>query len=108
MTPKKTITIIALVSVLVFVSGCLDANRKESAQQRWQRTMDKARVQAAQQSLEEGRLAYAERILEGHQSSDMKAPMTDEVLLLEARIHNENEQFAKAGSAIKSIEEMIY
>ena len=108
MTPKKTITIIALVSVLMFVSGCLESNRKESAQLRWQRTMDQARVQAAQQSLEEGRLAYAERILERRQSSGMKAPMTDEVLLLEARIHNEKEKFAKAGAMIKSIEEMIY
>ena len=108
MTPKKTITIIALVSVLMFVSGCLDSSRKESAQLRWQRTMDKARVQAAQQSLEEGRLAYAERILEGRQSSDMKAPLADEILLLETRIHNENEQFAKAGATTKSIEEMIY
>ena len=108
MTPKNTIMIIALVSVLMFVSGCLESSRKESAQLRWQRTMDQARVQAAQQSLEDGRLAYAERILEGRQSSDMKASMTNEILLLETRIQNENEQFAKAGTEIKSIEEMIY
>ena len=108
MTPKRTIMIIALVSVLMFVSGCLESNRKESAQLRWQRTMDQARLEAAQQSLDEGRLAYAGRILEGRQSSDMKAPMKKEVLLLETRIQNENEQFAKVGKEIKSIEEMIY
>ena len=108
MTPKNTIIIIALVSVLIFVSGCLESGRKESAQMRWQRTMDHARLEAAQQSLEEGRLVYAERVLEGRQSCDLKASTENEILELEARIQTESEQFAKADKEIKSIEEMIY
>lgn len=108
MTHKKVITIIAFVSVLMAVSGCTESSRKESAQLKWQRTMNQARLEAAQQSLEEGRLVYAERILKGRQSSGLKAPLENKALQLEARIQNENEQYAKAGTAIKSIEEMIY
>ena len=108
MAHKKMITLIAAVLVLVTVSGCLESDRKESAQLRWQRTMDQAKLEAAQQSLEQGQLAYAERILDECESSDPESPLANEVQQIRARVQHESNQYAKAGTEIKSIEEMIY
>ena len=108
MAHKKMITIIAAVLVLVTVSGCLESGRKESAQLRWQRTMDQAKLEAAQQSLEQGQLAYAEKILDECENSSPESPLASEVQQIRERVQHESNQYAKAGSEIKSIEEMIY
>jgi len=100
---------IAATLLVMTVSGCLDGNRKESAKLRWERTMDKARIQAAQQSFEEGRLVYAERILEDCQRcSDPQSPLSRQAQQILAKVHYENEQYAKAGHHITSIDDMIY
>jgi len=102
------ITFIAAVLVLVTVSGCLENDQKGSAHLRWQRTMDQARLEAAQQSLEQGRLAYAERILKECKHTDPESPLAVEAQQIRKRVQHESSQYAKAGEKIKSIEEMIY
>ena len=62
-------TIFILIAVCVFampvVCGCdAGGTRKESAAVRWEKTMDQVRVEAARESLAQGRYAYARRVLE--------------------------------------------
>lgn len=108
MTHAKNITLIALVSALVTLSGCLESGRNESAQLRWQRTMNQARLQAAQNSLQQGQLELAERLMEEHQATGPKAAVNEQARQVEAEIQHERKQFAKAGIEVKSIEEMVY
>lgn len=57
-----TLLLIAMVAMLT-TAGC-NGGRKASAQSRWEETMDEARVEAARQSMAEGRYEYAQRVLE--------------------------------------------
>jgi hypothetical protein len=109
MTYKNIMTIVSGILVLTVVSGCLDADRKESSRLRWQRTMDQARLQAAQQSLEEGRLTYAQHVLDGcEQCADPASDLAGQVEQLRARIYAEQNRYAKADNEAETPEEMTY
>lgn len=108
MVHKNFVIIVAAGLLLGCMCGCSDSSRKVSAQLRWQRTMDRARLQAAAQSLEEGRLTYAERILnECAQCSDPASDFAEQVTQLRARIRTERIRYAKA-DAQANPEEMTY
>jgi len=69
----KNSILIALLALLLLtpLAGCGESNsRTASAQRRWQRVIEQARLEAAQQSIEEGRLLYAVRLLEDLVESD--------------------------------------
>lgn len=107
MAIRNGITIIATVLLLVVISGC--NSREESAQLRWQRTMDQARLQAAQESFEDGQLTYAQRILrECNRCSDPKYPLAGQVQELMGRIEDEQKRYAIAGNQTEDPEEMAY
>ncbi|MBL7214122.1 MAG: hypothetical protein ISS71_00425 [Phycisphaerae bacterium] len=109
MAHRNIITLSAAVLVALMVSGCLDSSREQSTQLRWQRTMDQARLQAAQQGLQEGRLVYAQRILkECDQCSDPKSPLAEQMEQILAKIQSEHNHYAKAGQEIAGIEDMTY
>ena len=109
MAYRKMMTIITVVLLVTVVSGCGSGSRKHSAQLRWERTMDQARVEAARQSFEEGRLVYAERVLkECRQCSDPKSPLAGEAQQILAKVQLENERYAAAGQLPQSIEDMTY
>lgn len=61
----KKMTKVVLAAVIGMVlSGCaMEARRSDASQRRWQRTMDQARLEAARTSIDQGNLAYAERVL---------------------------------------------
>jgi hypothetical protein len=108
MVHKNFIIIVAAGLLLGCVCGCSDGSRKLSAQLRWQRTLDQARLQAAAKSLQEGRLAYAERILnECAQCSDPASDFAEQVTQLRSRIRSERIRYAKA-DAQANPEEMTY
>jgi Tfp pilus assembly protein PilF len=92
MQTKLYIMIIAVLAMAT-LSGCLDSARKESAQSRWQRTMDKARLQAAHESVEQGNLAYAQKVLEDCVESNSSVSADAQVML--AQIQNDRQQYAK-------------
>ena len=53
------------------MTGCSESNNRiSSAERRWERVMEKARIEAAQESIEQGRLEYAVRLLEDLAESD--------------------------------------
>jgi len=106
---QKITLVIAAGLLLVTVCGCLESSRKESAQMRWQRTMDQARLAAAQQSIEDGRLAYAERILsECGQNSDPASDVARQVEQLRSRIQTQRQQYAKADDETVNHDQMTY
>lgn len=71
MAQKKIILIAAAALVVLSLAGCGESsNRTSSAERRWDRVMEKARIEAAQQSIEQGRLEYAIRLLEDLVESD--------------------------------------
>ena len=68
---KRHILVIAAAFVVLALTGCSESNnRTSSAERRWGRAMEKARIEAAQQSIEQGRLQYAIRLLEDLVESD--------------------------------------
>jgi Tfp pilus assembly protein PilF len=71
MTHTKIILIAATAIAILSLAGCGESsNRVSSAQRRWDRVMEKARIEAAQQSIEQGRLEYGVRLLEDLIESD--------------------------------------
>lgn len=72
----RNITIILLaVSALVLAvaSGCdVGGSRKQGAAMRWEQTMDQVRLDAARESLAQGRLEYARKVLEPCMKSPQK------------------------------------
>ena len=65
MTCQKYILTAVVALVALSLAGCSEtSNRSSFAEQRWDRAMEKARIEAAQLSIEQGRLEYAVRLLE--------------------------------------------
>lgn len=64
MKTQKMILVLMAVTLVLCVTGCFENNRQEAAQLRWQNTIDQARLEAAQASIEHGQLAYAQKVLE--------------------------------------------
>jgi Tfp pilus assembly protein PilF len=62
----KTFTHILLAAGVLALAavGCDNGGRKQSAQLRWEEKMDNVRIEAARQSLAQGRYEYAQRVLE--------------------------------------------
>lgn len=72
---RKLTTIMVLIAaavVLTAVSGCSCNNKQSAAEARWERTMESARLDAARQSLAQGRYEYAKRVLEPCVNSPQK------------------------------------
>lgn len=109
MAHKSSILIIAAGLLLITLCGCLDSTRKESSQLRWQRRMDRVRLQAAAQSVDEGRLIYAERVLnECGQCSDPTSDVAVQVEQLRVRIQAERNRYAKLDSQPANPDQMTY
>jgi len=63
---KSTLLLMATVAFLMLASaGCdMGQSRTRSAATRWERTLETARFEAAQESLAQGRYAFARKVLE--------------------------------------------
>ena len=64
MNKKDIILLLAIAAVVFLLSGCTETSRKDAAERRWQRTIDQARIEAAETSFERGDVGYAKKILE--------------------------------------------
>lgn len=92
---KKLTTILfaAFVLVLIAAAGCdVNASRKQSAQKRFEESMNQARMEAARQSLAQGRYAYARKVLEPCLNS---ARQHDDAERLMARIQAVDQVYAQ-------------
>ena len=93
----KTYRVLFLTLAAVFVlmlAGCQEGAQTASAQRRWDRVMEQARIEAAQESIDQGRLAYAKRILEDMVKSN--SDFADQARQLLELVESLNQQFAAA------------
>ncbi len=91
---QNVILIAASILVLLFVSGCSETSRKAAAQRRWDRTLEQARIEAAQAGIEQGRLAYARHILEDCIESESSCAEQAAVML--DQLQQTEQRFAQA------------
>lgn len=88
---RITITFVALFFVLIMVSGCTKDNT--AASQRWQNTLDEARLQQARNDIVQGRYEQARYLLEPVSESCSKYSGQAQLLLDEV---NAKPQYASA------------
>lgn len=91
---RTIILLLAALLVISTLSGCVDSARKESAHNQWERKLNQARLMAAQKSMDEGNLAYAQRLLEPCTGAD--AAISEQATVMMAKIDTARQQFAKA------------
>ena len=78
---KKYILLAVLLSVVLLQVGCNGTTRTQVAHRRFDRVMEQARIDAALESIERGRLQYAIRLLEDLvESGSAFAPQAEEIL----------------------------
>jgi len=100
---KKYILVTAAVFVVLALAGCSESsNRVSSAERRWDRAMEKARIEAAQQSIEQGRLQYAIRLLEDLVESD--SAFADQARQILEQLKTATQEIAQARAGNASIE----
>lgn len=96
MNTQKFIIFIAIGAMVLTLAGCQEGSRRDSAQRKWDRVMEQARIEAAQESIQQGRLAYAKRILQDVIRSD--SDFSDQARQLLELVEELNQQFTAARS----------
>ena len=86
MNSKHYILFAVVLGLVIVLTGCGECSRSRSAQRRWDRAIEQARIDAAMQSIEEGRLQYAIRILEDLVESGSAFSDQAENILKELRV----------------------
>jgi Tfp pilus assembly protein PilF len=103
MAQKKIILIAAGALAVLSLAGCGESSsRVSSTQRRWDRVMEKARLEAAQQGIEQGRLEYAVRLLEDLIESDSAFAEQAKQILAELKAAKQEIAQARAASASSS------
>ena len=64
MNRKNYILLAVVLCVVLLQVGCSESDRTQSAHRKFERIMEQARIDAALEGIEQGRLQYAIRILE--------------------------------------------
>lgn len=64
MKDKQLILIALAVLLVLTLFGCSGPRRADAANRRWERIIEQARIDAAMESIEQGRLQYAVLLLE--------------------------------------------
>jgi len=82
---KNYILLAVLLCVVLLQVGCSESARTQSAQRRFDRVMEQARIDAALEGIEQGRLQYAIRILEDLIESGSAFSDQAEVILKDLR-----------------------
>jgi hypothetical protein len=85
MTHKQFILIALAVLIVLPLIGCTDSARMAGAQRRYQRLLEQTRLEAAQESIEQGRLDYAILLLEDLVESDSAFADQAREMLVELR-----------------------
>ena len=109
MAHKKTVILITAALILMGLSGCMDCNRKEAVQSRWDETLDLARLEEAQIRLDKGQWAYAKRVLEDCSACfDPGSSMSGQAQQILAKIETDSCGSAKTVGESQAPENMIY
>lgn len=89
MTSKNCILLIAVAAMVLALTGCTETARKDAAERRWQKTLDEARIDAAEISIENGDVGYARKILEDLDAESLQYENARQLL---ANLQSENPQ----------------
>lgn len=103
--------VVVLVAVMgIVLSGCsMEARRSDASQRRWQRTMDQARLEAARTSIDQGNLAYAERVLRTcARDAAADTLYIDRANRMLAEVQTAHRQFAKARQENQDPQDQVY
>ena len=92
---QNVILLVVLGSVLL-LSGCGES-RARSAHRRYDRLMEQARLEAALESIQQGRLAYAKRLLEKLIESDSAFAPQARAILKELQFASQQVAIARHG-----------
>lgn len=105
MAHKQFILIALVIGMLLILTGCGMTNGKTGAQRRWDRVIEQARFDAAQESIEQGRLDYAILLLEDLvETNSAFAEQAREML---AELRKVRQEFAQARDLHFDIEQQI-
>ena len=92
---KIYILLVAVLSVSLLQVGCSESARVQSAQNRFDRVLEQARMDAAMESIEQGRLQYAIRLLEYVAQSDSALSVQAKSILKELRFATQQMALAR-------------
>ena len=105
MNSKNTI-LIALLTVVVFaMAGCSESHQTAGAERRWQRVLEEAQMEAAQESIEQGRLHYAIYLLEELVESD--SAFADEAREMLIHLRAVAQEFAQARAVTDDLRQSV-
>ena len=99
MKSKSYILLAAVLCVVLLQVGCSESARTQSAHRRFDRVMEQARIDAALEGIEQGRLQYAIRILEDLIESGSAFSDQAEAILKELRFATEQLAEARIANA---------
>jgi len=100
MNYKHHILLAFVLGGAVLLAGCSEYSRTRSAQRRWDRVLEKARIDAALQSIEEGRLQYAIQVLEDLIESESAFSEQAEAILKDLRVATQRVAAARSTETI--------
>lgn len=89
MKSRNLILLMTVLSMVISLTGCSNSARQEAAERRWQKTIDQARIEAAEISIEEGQMGKARKILEDLSTESLQSENARE---LQARLESDNPQ----------------
>ena len=103
MNRKNYILLAVVLCVVLLQVGCSESARTQSAQRRFDRVMEQARIDAALEGIEQGRLQYAIRLLEDLIESGSAFSERAEVILKELRLATQQIAMARdANTALRT------
>ena len=105
MNRKNYILLAVVLSVVLLQIGCSESARTQSAHRKFERVMEQARIDAAIESIEQGRLQYAIRILEDLVESGSAFSDQAEATLKELRFATN--QLAEAHIADRAMDDLM-
>ena len=96
---KHYILLAVVLCVVLLQVGCSETARTQSAHRRFDRVMEQARIDAALESIEQGRLQYAIRILEDLIESESAFSDQAEEILKDLRFATQQMAVARNANA---------
>jgi Tfp pilus assembly protein PilF len=105
MNRKNYILLAVVLCVVLLQVGCTESARTRSAHRRFDRVMEQARIDAALESIEQGRLQYAIRLLEDLIESG--SAFSDQAKEILAELQFATKQLAEARIADAAIDDLM-
>ena len=87
MNTKNLMLLLAVAVMVLLLTGCSESTRREAAERCWQKTIDQARIEAAEISIENGELGYAQKVLEDISTESLQSENARQLM---AKLQSDN------------------